>query len=104
MEQVICIFGASTTWGAWDKEKGGWVNRLRLFFDKNYDNVDVYNLGVSGDTSNGLLKRFKIECEAREPTIILISMGENDSAKNSYVYVPIAEFKDNFLNSQLFRH
>ena len=95
MEQTICIFGASTTWGAWDKEKGGWANRLRLFFDENYDEVWVYNLGISGDNSRGLLKRFEIECEARNPTIVLVSIGENDSAKDSYVYVPIAEFKDN---------
>lgn len=95
MEQTICIFGASTTWGAWDKEKGGWVNRLRLFFDENYDELWVYNLGISGDNSSGLLKRFEGECKARNPTIVLISIGENDSAKGSYVYVPLTEFKDN---------
>ncbi len=27
MEQTICVFGASTTWGAWDKEK---VNYLKM--------------------------------------------------------------------------
>lgn len=95
MEKTICIFGNSITWGAWDKEKGGWVNRLRLFFDENYDEVWVYNLGISGDNSRGLLKRIEIECEARNPAIILVSIGENDSAKNSGVYVPIVEFKEN---------
>ncbi len=95
MEQTICIFGNSTTWGAWDREKGGWANRLRLFFDAGTDDVSVYNLGISGDNSRGLLKRFEVECEARSPAIIIVAIGENDSAKNSYVYVPIAEFKDN---------
>ncbi len=99
MEETICIFGASTTWGAWDKEKGGWVNRLRLFLEQNDDTVFVYNLGILGDTSKGLLKRIKIESEARNPTLIIISIGENDSAKNSYVYVPIKEFKNNILET-----
>jgi len=25
---TICVFGDSTAWGAWDLERGGWVNRL----------------------------------------------------------------------------
>lgn len=78
MEHTICIFGASTTWGAWDKEKGGWVNRLRLFLENNYE-VFVYNLGVSGDTTKDLLERFETEAKARNPTIIMFSISDNDS-------------------------
>lgn len=79
MEKVICIFGASSTWGAWDPEKGGWVNRLRLFLEsENYD-VFIYNLGVSGNTTNDLLNRFETEAEARHPNIIIFSIGDNDS-------------------------
>ena len=80
---IICVFGDSTAWGAWDLEKGGWVNRLWLFFAKNQDqyDVDVHNLGVSfGGTSKGLLRRFKVEAEAREPDIIIFQGGGNDSA------------------------
>ncbi len=29
----ICIFGDSITYGAFDTEKGGWVNRLHLYLD-----------------------------------------------------------------------
>lgn len=75
---VICIFGASSTWGAWDPERGGWVNRLKLHLEsKDYD-IDVYNLGVSGDTTKELLERFNVEAKAREPTIIIFSIGDND--------------------------
>jgi len=92
---VLCIFGASTTWGAWDSEKGGWVNRLRLFLEKNDYDIDVYNLGVSGDNTNNILERFEVECEARLPTIIMFSVGDNDSAKGSEVYIPVDKFKEN---------
>lgn len=42
---VICIFGDSITWGTSDSEKGGWVERLKVYFGEKYD-IDVYNLGV----------------------------------------------------------
>jgi len=77
----ICVFGASITWGAYDAEKGGWVERLKIHFfnqeDENY--ASVYNLAVSGATTEDLLKRFDVECEARRPDIILFSIGNNDS-------------------------
>ena len=89
---VILIFGASITWGAWDKEQGGWANRLKLYFDRqtidsNFANkVYVYPLGVSGDTSEDLLKRFKGEIEDRieedQDTLIIFSVGLNDSQVN----------------------
>ena len=77
----ICVFGDSITWGAFDAEKGGWVERLKIHFfnqeDENY--ASVYNLAVSGATTNDVLERFDIECEARRPNIIIFSIGNNDS-------------------------
>lgn len=76
---TICIFGDSITWGAVDPEHGGWVARLRNYFEtSNYD-IDVYNCGVSGDNTDDLLQRFKIEAIAREPNIIMFAIGINDS-------------------------
>lgn len=77
---TVCIFGASIVWGAIDPEHGGWVGRIRTFLEveRNFE-IDVYNLGVSGDTTKELLERFEIECQAREPDVILISIGINDS-------------------------
>jgi lysophospholipase L1-like esterase len=76
----ICVFGDSIAWGAFDKEKGGWVNRLRLFFDSKFDGeIHLYNLGVSGENTEKLLKRFKDECRAREANIIIFAIGINDA-------------------------
>ena len=41
--------------------------------------VTVYNMGISGDTSDDLLKRFSVECAAREPTVVIFAIGINDS-------------------------
>ncbi len=102
----ILIFGDSITYGAWDRE-GGWVQRLRKFLDeKNLTEPDVYyliyNLGVSGNTSEDLLERFEFETKQRlkehERTIIVFAIGLNDSqfvhSKSSH-RVPIDRFKDN---------
>ena len=80
MEQAICIFGDSITWGAVDPENGGWVAQLRRYFETNDDyDIAVYNQGVSGDNTDDLLARFKVECTAREPQIIIFAIGINDS-------------------------
>jgi|WetSurMetagenome_2_1015567.scaffolds.fasta_scaffold09695_4 acyl-CoA thioesterase I len=104
MDKVICIFGDSITMGAWDLEKGGWANRLRLFIDTEQrsgrikDYFTIYNLGVDGDTTAGLLQRFQAEAEFRNPSIIIFAIGSNDSvfakSKNEFL-VPLDEFEKN---------
>lgn len=81
--KTIGVFGDSITWGANDYEGGGWVTRLRNYFqykslsvDKD---IDVYNLGVSGDNTEDLLRRFDVETKAREPDTIIFAIGINDS-------------------------
>lgn len=82
----ICVFGDSITWGANDSEQGGWVNRLRNYYQSQGlrvdKDVDVYNLGVSGDNTEDLLKRFHVELEARlgeKTTFVVFAIGINDS-------------------------
>ena len=102
-EKVICVFGASTTWGAWDLDKAGWVNRLRLYIDKgNLEDkhyICVYNLGVDGNTSGDILKRVESECKSRNPDLIIFSLGGNDSVcdLNKNPRVPIEKFEKNVL-------
>jgi lysophospholipase L1-like esterase len=75
----ICIFGDSITWGAFDFEKGGWVERLKMCLIN--DDVYVYNLGVSSDSTENIIKRFDVEAEARNPDIIIFAIGTNDTLK-----------------------
>lgn len=111
MDKVFCVFGTSITHGKGDFEQGGWVARLRKFFDqKNLANPEnyfgIYELGVSGETTSQLLKRFEIECGARlierkeynEQAVIIFEIGINDSqfihSKNGPRTSP-GEFKEN---------
>ena len=82
----ILVFGASMERGYRDLE-GGWVRMLQKELDRLTWNRDidrsVYNLGVSGDTSEDIRKRVGSEIEARdngeELVAILRVTGLNDS-------------------------
>ena len=105
----ILIFGSSITWGAWD-EKGGWAQRIKTDADAdarasslNQYNA-VYCLGVSGDTTVGLLERFNTEVKARvdenEELLIVVEIGINDSqlvlAENKSLVTP-EEYQNNLI-------
>ncbi|MFH0755342.1 MAG: GDSL-type esterase/lipase family protein [bacterium] len=76
----ICIFGDSITWGAGDSQKGGWVERFKIYFNKKYDyDIMTYNLSINGNTTENLLVRIKNESEVRKPNIIVFAIGINDA-------------------------
>lgn len=86
-EMNILVFGDSIALGLWD-ENGGWVGKLtKLLVGKALESelqedYEVYNLGVSGDTTDGLLQRFEFETKQRlsdDETAIIFAIGINDS-------------------------
>ena len=97
----ICVFGDSIAHGAWDKE-GGWVQRLNRFFVEKYllnpnFYCSVYNLSISGNTTEDLLERFEFEIKQRlkeeeNKTIVIFAIGANDSdfvhSKNDFWVQP----------------
>ena len=84
--ESICIFGDSTSWGAWDMEKGGWVNRLWFHVGKREeDYVEIYNLSISGGTTDTILARFENEAKIRKADVLIFQTGGNDA---SYIGTP----------------
>ncbi len=77
----ICFVGASSVLGQHDYEGGGFVNRFARWWEvKNTRNI-VYNLGVSGDTTEEMLKRVDLELKVRKPDLVVFSFGNNDSSR-----------------------
>lgn len=74
----ICIFGGSATWGEDDNINGGWVTLLRNHLAPKH--VYTYNLGISGDTTSEMVSRAESEAKMRKPSLIIFSIGLNDSA------------------------
>lgn len=106
MAQIL-VFGASTTYGAWDPE-GGWVARLRKAIDKKVIETKqefewlVYNLGIDGDDTEGILDRFDDETRRRlwkrEDTVFIFSAAINDALFNNEtkkLRCPPAKYQEN---------
>lgn len=97
--ESICIFGDSTAWGAWDLEKGGWANRLWLDVGNRKEYyVEIYNLSVSGGTTETILKRFESEAHIRNADALIFQTGGNDASyehsPENYL-VPVEKFESN---------
>ena len=95
---IICVFGDSTSWGAWDLEKGGWVNRLWLDCANNNQDLQIYNCSVDGGDTKTILERFEKESEIRDADVVIIQSGDNDAAYDKTTninIVPIDKFAEN---------
>jgi len=57
-----------------------WANLLRNYIESKTDHyIEVYDLGIDGNTTRDLLNRFEVEAEARKPELIIFAIGVNDS-------------------------
>jgi len=85
----INIFGDSIAYGVFDPA-GGWVQHLRsLVEERNINEEDywgiVFNLGISGNTSEDIVSRFHSDLEARQGSdpsqeqLFIFAVGVNDS-------------------------
>jgi len=79
MDKTYCIFGDSVTQAGYVKV--GWVDLLRQYLEEKYkdDFINVFNLGINGNTSSNVLKRFENEALVRNPSSILFAVGINDT-------------------------
>lgn len=100
----ILVFGDSIVYGAWDKEKSGWVNRLRQKLESKTNNYyNVYNLGIPGNTTSDLKERFEFEYKNRSikdaNNIIIFLIGINDTyIVNKKNNISLNEFKNNIID------
>lgn len=95
---TVGIWGDSITYGSCDEEALGWVGRLRKSIAPAEDHYNIYNFGVCGDTTEGLLKRFEIECDSIGPDKIIFAIGINDSkyrGGTQEFVVPLEQFDAN---------
>lgn len=104
----VLFFGDSIAQGFWDSE-GGWVERLRKHYDslalknlRNNKQPEIFNVGVSGDTTRSLLSRIEAETRVRKwPNSLLyvvVAIGTNDDLfESDKLFVPPEEFKANLV-------
>lgn len=87
----IYCFGDSITLGEYDTERGGWVDRLKTECMKRFVALGepddcVFNLGIAGETTQGMRSRLVNELEARldreARSLVLLAYGANDAAES----------------------
>ncbi|MBP2615118.1 SGNH/GDSL hydrolase family protein [Chryseobacterium jejuense] len=110
MKKIVygLFFGDSITYGEYDGVFGGWVDilkryALQKFHEGNGDELIVFNLGIGGETTEGLLKRMPVELSARnsaDGNLVFISYGANDLAiKEGIQVVNPEQFKNNIITA-----
>ncbi|WP_426479047.1 SGNH/GDSL hydrolase family protein [Chryseobacterium sp. CBSDS_008] len=110
MKKIIygLFFGDSITYGEYDGVFGGWVDilkryALQQFHEGNGDELILFNLGIGGETTEGLLKRIPHELNARnsaDGNIVFLSYGANDLAVKDGVHIVNPEkFKSNIIEA-----
>jgi lysophospholipase L1-like esterase len=80
----ICFVGDSYVDGTGDPECLGWVGRVCQMAWRRDRQVTSYNIGIRGETSTMLARRWRAECEIRlpaaSPALIVFLFGINDIA------------------------
>ncbi|MGX5174388.1 SGNH/GDSL hydrolase family protein [Aliikangiella sp. IMCC44653] len=109
--KIFC-FGDSVVWGESDELGGGWCERIKLLAlqGKITPNSQpskslecfVYNLGIGGETSDGLARRIENELASRviraQQNWVIVSPSINDIAiKKNKNTVPLSYFERNMI-------
>jgi lysophospholipase L1-like esterase len=101
----IYFFGDSIMTGTYDPQ-GGWCDRFKQDMHKLTSEAQdgtkrqVYNLGIGGETSRGLVTRIESELKARHgeawPAIVCIGTGKNDGRlRGGEIEVSLEEYEQN---------
>ncbi len=101
-ETRICFIGESFINGTGDSTHLGWTGRLCVALSQQSYQVTYYNLGIRGETSTELSRRWQSEAERRlrvgYDSRIVFSFGTNDTTvENNKLRV---EFADSLRNAR----
>lgn len=105
----VFVFGDSIVHGFYDTS-GGWAQRIANAFHQTTLNsmlagegreFEVFNLGISGDTTEGVLNRLEDEIDTRrlydQDELLIIAVGMNDVVlRNNRAQMDVYEFQELF--------
>jgi lysophospholipase L1-like esterase len=103
-EMRIAVFGDSIAWGAWDKDGGGWVDRLKRHMLEPQGYEFVYNFGDTGSDTKRILRHVDTDSKIalakkyKENNMIIFSVGKNDAiyfTDTKKMNIPLRQFETN---------
>lgn len=97
IKTTIACFGDSLTLGYGVDVNVGYVDRLEKFLPLFYPDIlwSILNMGINGDTAGGGLIRLERQVLSRNPNIVIILFGSNDSSYYSDENGELAAFEAN---------
>ena len=81
MAATILVVGDSISAGYGVRSGAGWVDLLATRLDQSDCQHSVINASISGDTTDGGLRRLPTLLEQHQPDIVLIELGGNDGLR-----------------------
>ncbi|WP_299494882.1 GDSL-type esterase/lipase family protein [uncultured Shewanella sp.] len=95
----IVALGSSSIYGRGDDEYGGFIHRLRLWYESLNAKHFVYSLGVFGEGTEDLIHRVATESAPRRPELMVLYPGFNDIRREGSVNAKNVISIDDFVYS-----
>lgn len=90
-EQKILVMGDSISAAYGMSLEQGWVARMATALEELHPQVSVVNASISGETSDGGLRRLPALLEEHAPGVVIIELGANDGLRG----YPLKTLKSN---------
>lgn len=79
--QSVLVVGDSISAAYGLDEADGWVELAQKQLEPNYPEIAFINASISGDTTEGALRRLPAALERFEPDVVIIELGGNDGLR-----------------------
>lgn len=80
-EQSVLVMGDSLSAAYGIDNDAGWVNLLRQRLNGDHGQWQVINASISGETTDGGLRRLPDLLDKHDPNIVIIALGGNDGLR-----------------------
>lgn len=89
--QTVLVIGDSISAAYGLDEADGWVQLAQNELEPTHPDVEFVNASISGDTTEGALRRLPAALERFEPDIVIIELGGNDGLRG----YPLKKIQEN---------
>lgn len=90
-QQTILVLGDSISAAYGMSLEQGWVALMAGRLADSHPGTEVVNASISGETTEGALRRLPALLQQHQPQLVLIELGGNDGLRG----FPIGKFRDN---------
>lgn len=91
---TVLVVGDSISAAYGMDESEGWVALAQQALEPTHTDIKMVNASISGDTSEGALRRLPAALERFKPDILIIELGGNDGLRG----YPLEKIRDNLEN------